>query len=142
MAKSGRYSADRKKIENIAGSKTIGVHDCGTIFTIGSATSTLTLPTLAAAGKGWWCRFVVNDETAAVTIVHNSGDSTNQMVGNVITGGDNTAMQLQPTTPGTAFDTICFTTAVIQGHFVEISTDGVLRYVTGNSAVTDAITCA
>jgi hypothetical protein len=142
MAKSGRYSADRKKIEVISGNKTIEVADCGTIFTIGSASATLTLPTMAAAGKGWWCRFVVNDESQAVTINKAAADTANQMVGNVITGGDNGAMQLQPTTPGTAFDAIAFTTSVIQGDFVEISTDGLLWFVTGNSAVTDAITCS
>jgi len=142
MAKSGRAFADRKKIENIAASKTIEVADCGTIFTIGAATSTLELPTMAAAGKGWWCRFVVNDETAAVVIDKASGDAANKMVGSVITGGDGSAMQLQPTTPGTAFDKITFTTSVIQGDFVEISTDGSLWFVTGQSSVADAITCA
>ena len=142
MAKSGRYSADRKKIEVISGNKTIEVADCGTIFTIGSVAATLTLPTMAAAGKGWWCRFVVNDESAQVVIDKAAADTANQMVGNGITGGDNGAMQLQPTTPGTAFDKITFTTSVIQGDFVEISTDGLLWFVTGNSAVTDAITCA
>jgi GH43 family beta-xylosidase len=85
MAKSGRYSADRKKIEVISGNKTIEVADCGTIFTIGSASATLTLPTMAAAGKGWWCRFVVNDESQAVTINKAAADTANQMVGNVIT---------------------------------------------------------
>ena len=32
MAKSGRYSADRKKIEVLTAAKTVEVHDCGTVF--------------------------------------------------------------------------------------------------------------
>ena len=141
MAKSGRYSADRKKIENITGNKTIEVHDCGTIFTIGSVAATLTLPTMAKAGAGWWCRFVVNDETAAVEIDKAAADTANQMVGMVITLDDNAAAQMQPASGG-AYDKITFTANVVQGDFVEISTDGTLWYVTGTSAVVDAITCA
>jgi len=144
MSKSGRYSADRKKIENIAASKTIEVHDCGTIFTIGAGAATLTLPTMAAAGKGWWCRFVVNDETAATTINQNGSDTANQMVGHVKHYTDGAAVQLEPATEGAAFDAISFTTDVIQGDWVEVYTDGTLWYVDGcsNSGVATAIGCA
>jgi len=143
MSKSGRYSADRKKIENITGNKAITVADCGTIFTIGAAAATLTLPPLAKAGKGWWARFVVNDETAQVIITQDSGDSANQMVGHVLTtAGDNSSVQIQPTTPGDPFDTITFTADVLQGDHVEIYTDGSLWYVSGYSAAVDKITCA
>ena len=74
MAKSGRYSADRKKIENITGAKTVQVHDCGTIFMLsdaGGAGYTITMPSVAAAGKGWWCKMIVN--CAAGATLNNSG---------------------------------------------------------------------
>jgi len=73
MSKSGRYSADRKKIEALTADKTVEVSDCGTIFTAdpSGGAITVTLPTPAAAGKGWWCKVVrisdhANDVTVAV----------------------------------------------------------------------------
>jgi len=82
MAKSGRAFADRKKIEAIAdgATKVVEVHDCGTVFTIeggsGNGGGTITLPTIAAAGKGWWCKFVLIDDngSTACTIAAASGD--------------------------------------------------------------------
>ena len=71
MSKSGRYSADRKKIEALTADKTVEVHDCGTIFTADSSSGaiTVTLPTPAAAGKGWWCKVVrISDSAHDVTI--------------------------------------------------------------------------
>ena len=63
MAKLGRYSADRKKIKAIAAAETLVLTaaDCGTVFTLAGGTGTvaITLPTAAAAGAGWWCKFVL-----------------------------------------------------------------------------------
>jgi hypothetical protein len=57
MSKLGRYSADRKKIEALTASKNATVADCGTVFTaVGDAAVVLTLPAIAAAGNGWWCK--------------------------------------------------------------------------------------
>ena len=73
MAKLGRYSADRKKIEAISSTagKTITVADCGTVFTV-SETCSLTLPTCSAAGKGWWIKAVLLDASKTLTINFNS----------------------------------------------------------------------
>ena len=71
MAKSGRAFADRKKIEAVSAAKTIEVHDCGTIFSV-TETCTLTLPTVANAGKGWWCKVVCVDASKTVTVSVNS----------------------------------------------------------------------
>tara|TARA_Y100001973_G_scaffold106350_1_gene183714 strand:+ start:353 stop:742 length:390 start_codon:yes stop_codon:yes gene_type:complete len=71
MSKSGRYSADRKKIEALTADKTVEVHDCGTVFTADPTNGaiTVTLPTPAAAGKGWWCKVVrISDHGNDVTI--------------------------------------------------------------------------
>ena len=57
MAKLGRYSADRKKVETVTASKSVAVAECGTIF-VASDDYTLTLPTCADAGKGWWIKGV------------------------------------------------------------------------------------
>ena len=72
MAKAGRAIADRKKIEALTTDKTVVVSDCGTIFTCNSDTVgafTVTLPTAADAGKGWWCKiFRIDDSANDVTI--------------------------------------------------------------------------
>jgi len=74
MSKSGRYSADRKKIKALTEDKTVAVAECGTIFTADSASGaiTVTLPSPSAAGKGWWCKVIrigasTNDVTIAVS---------------------------------------------------------------------------
>jgi hypothetical protein len=75
MSKSGRYSADRKKIEALTASKTVAVSDCGTIFTADSSGGaiTVTLPSAASAGRGWWCKVIrVNGHVNDVTIGVNS----------------------------------------------------------------------
>jgi hypothetical protein len=99
---------------------------------------------MADAGKGWWCRFVVNDETAATVIDQHGDDTADQMFGHVITFTDNAVPQLMPAAEGTAFDKITFTTDVIQGDWVELWTDGTLWYVRGqtNAGGANIITCA
>ena len=79
MSKSGRYSADRKKIESVTGTaKVIEVSDCGTIFFMdtASAACTYTLPRADLAGAGWWCKFVqgVDHNNADHVIQINSSD--------------------------------------------------------------------
>ena len=78
MAKSGRYSADRKKVEALTTSKTIEIHDCGTIFFCDVGDATMTLPTAASAGNGWWVKFVLSDEPGTKLRV-SSGDGAGTM---------------------------------------------------------------
>jgi hypothetical protein len=64
MAKSGRYSADRKKIQALTTTATsIQAAACGTVFMLDgtdySADVTHSLPHPSEAGEGWWCKFVV-----------------------------------------------------------------------------------
>ena len=71
MAKLGRYSADRKKIEALTASKTVEVAECGTVFTADptGGAITVTLPTPAVAGKGWWIKVHrITDHANDVTI--------------------------------------------------------------------------
>ena len=70
MSKIGRYSADRKKVEALGtASRTLAVHDCGTVFTMdGDEALTVTLPTVAVAGKGWWAKFILTDEGTGTTV--------------------------------------------------------------------------
>ncbi len=144
MSKLGRYAAQRRKVEALTAAKNITVADCGTHFTVGSANLAHVLPKLADAGAGWWCRFVVNDETQQTTIAQHADDTANQMVGHVMSITDNAAVQVSPQTEGTAFDLITMTADVVQGDWVELWTDGTLWYVRGISTAgaADVITCA
>ena len=100
MAKSGRYSADRKKIKdlNCFGAATLAIDtavvECGTIFNCtpaGNDTNegaTITLPPVAQAGKGWWCKFVLNtaiasdsDDVNDIVIQNDAGDTNDMIVG-------------------------------------------------------------
>ena len=94
MAKLGRYSADRKKIESLTADKSIAVADCGTIFTLDTAATddTYTLPKVADAGKGWWCKFIVNvDHNDVDHIITRHGDDSNNIHIVHVTAADGTA---------------------------------------------------
>ena len=88
MSKSGRYSSDRKKIASLtnAVSTTAEVADSGTVFTAtgASGTTTYVLPTIAAAGKGWWCKVVkvgAAGESGQIRISAHADDGSTPMKG-------------------------------------------------------------
>ena len=81
MAKLGRYSANRFKIEDVTANKTVELHDCGTMFTVAGGL-TLTLPAAAVAGAGWWCRIVKSDEGTDILVV-----ATSTLDGQAVEGG-------------------------------------------------------
>ena len=73
MSKSGRYSADRKKIEALTSEKHITVSDCGTCFmadgTSYSGDVTHSIPHPSEAGNGWWVKIIV-----ATDVLDSGGD--------------------------------------------------------------------
>ena len=97
MSKLGRYSADRKKIQAIGATEdlTVTVADCGTVFTCagGAGESLITLPTIASAGAGWWCKFVLlaNQGNDAITVSAASGDEDKIVAANYGGLGDDSA---------------------------------------------------
>jgi len=108
-----------------------------TIFLCGEAACAVTLPNANTLPAGWNVKFVVNNETAAVTIT----GTADQCIGHVITGADNQRRQLQPTS-AILFDKIILTDAALKGDWVEITciTSG-LFHVRGDCRVVDKITC-
>ena len=133
MAKSGRYSADRKKIEALSAAKTIEVHDCGTIFMLSSNNYTITLPSAAAAGKGWWCKLVAGADIASNDIVVTAaGSDTIEVV--IVTGADGTA------TDQTGTGQLEFKGgAAKKGDQIELFTDGTSWYGLGFCVADDGI---
>ena len=70
MSKLGRYSADRKKVESITGDLSLTAADCGTLMVLNIASGcTVTLPSVAEAGKGWWVRFVIGTNVSSNTVI-------------------------------------------------------------------------
>ena len=129
MSKLGRYSADRKKVESISATKSLTVADCGTIFAITEAGTaiTLTLPTVAAAGKGWWARFVMIADSGGstdVTVAQSTSDTNDIVLVKILTD-DGTHVNLTAVgADGVSFDT----SASVPGDWGEIWTDGAKWY--------------
>ena len=137
MAKLGRYSADRKKIQELTAAYTVKVADCGTIFLLNSATEfATTLPAVAAAGNGWWCKFIVKAAPASAdyTIVKASGDAATVIHGvSAFSSGSitNAPLTLADTTAGTGEQTITIKDGKAkQGDQIELICDGTNYYAT------------
>ena len=126
MAKLGRYSADRKKIEAITSDKTVEVADCGTVFSVNAASAVeLTLPSVADAGKGWWIKVIVTDTTADTTIV--TAGSENVLLGYVLNRAEDN--DLITATDDADGDTITIGSGTTPGSVVEFICDGTFMLV-------------
>lgn len=156
MSKSGRYSADRKKIEAIeSAAKTVEVSDCGTIFTLDLETSAMavTMPNCSAAGNGWWCKFIVrgNPRTGDYVIT-GSGDASEGVDGGrfiaatMYASGSGAKVDGGCPTPVTAgsgsnFDTITINKNIaVPGDQIELVCDGNNWYATVLSFASDGVT--
>ena len=148
MSKLGRYSADRKKVQSVTTgtSTTMEVADCGTIFTVAAGSATyLTLPSVADAGEGWWCKVVKNTAAGGgvVTVYSSGGSSGGAAAGeDVLHGGasiGDTGSRAYAGTSGTAGDLVTIAAAATLGDWVEFWCDGTLMYWHGSSAIDSGI---
>ena len=124
MAKLGRYSANRFKVEAVSANKTVEVSDCGTMFTVAGGL-TLTLPSADSAGKGWWIRIVKSDEGNDVSVTATSSLDGQGVDGDAIVSlsGD------------CAIDALAG-----KGSWLEIWSDGTQYYATGIADNNDGLT--
>ena len=111
-------------VENIATTKSIEASDSGKWFTIDQDSAfAITLPTVAQAGAGWYCDFVINDEGAnAVTIIPDTSEDV--VLGFVMSGDGGTGSS----TDSTAVDEIKFISGAQKGDRVYIFCDGTSMY--------------
>ena len=133
MAKLGRYSADRMKVEALTAAKTVEVAECGTVFTVvGDAAFSISLPTIAAAGKGWWCKVIKTGAAGGsdVTIAAHADDGDTPMMGAEV-GGTAAVMN---------GDDIVVDAAANKGTRVEILCDGDNWQVLAHSVLAGGIT--
>jgi len=124
MAKLGRYSSNRIKTENLTSDKTVEVADCGTMFLYNETASftTIQLPTVAAAGKGWWTRVVVTSMAGGADVdcaIKQSSDDSNDIVKVRFLDGTGAAVTQ------TAGDGVSIIgDAAVVGDYVELWCDG------------------
>ena len=144
MAKLGRYSADRKKVVALTTTATeIQPAACGTIFMLasGSADYSVTLPTVADAGQGWWAKFVLKTTNASntdqVDIKQSTSDSADIVNVTVLCGDQSDEVvgsgPVQIAADGVTFDI----SACVAGDTVELFTNGTKWYgqaITSGSA--------
>ena len=124
MAKLGRYSANRFKIEAVSADKTVEVSDCGTMFTV-TGGNTLTLPSAEAAGKGWWIRIVKSDGGSDVSVTATSSlDGQGVDANAIVTLSGNCAIDANAG----------------KGSWLEIWSDGTQYYATGIADDNDGLT--
>jgi hypothetical protein len=147
MAKLGRYSADRKKVESLTADKTVEVSDCGTIFVLNLAAGGIdvTLPAVADAGQGWWIKVLCGTTvtgTANHTIVEDTGSDTDILITQI------NELETDTTEDGpssTGHTTITFnngsTPKMTKGDFVEIVCDGTNFYCHGQVALDAVAEC-
>ena len=132
---SGRtfYEVGRDTIEVLAATKTLNVDDCGKIFFLTAAAGfTTTLPTIADAGVGWTCRFIV--KTAATSngyiITEDATTETNAIITNGIVELETDTNDDGPNDTGHTTITFAANTA-IPGDHIEILCDGTNYYCNG-----------
>ena len=131
MAKSGRYSADRKKIQLLTNAVTYDaiVADCGTIFTAtgASGTTKINLLPAAKAGNGWWCKVIKTGAAGAggTIVAEAHADDGNNAIKGINVDGTIDLINHDVITiadgadPGVQFELVCDgTTYYILGHAV------------------------
>ena len=96
-------------------------------------TSGITLPVAADLAEGWYCKFIVKENTPAGDITINAGSAIIDLV--MKDPGANASNS----TAGTAKSTVVCHTECTKGDYVNLFTDGTTYYAEALSGVDDAI---
>ena len=132
----GRVFFDtRKNIHALDAAYTVLQSDSGKIFMM-SATGgdyTVTLPVAAALEEGWFCKFVVKEDTPSNVITIDAGSAIIDFV------QKDPGADASNSTAGTAKQLIVIQEAATQGDVINLFTDGVTYYGEVLSGINDAI---
>ena len=125
----------RKNIHALDAAYTVLQSDSGKIFMMSATAAdyTVTLPVAADLEEGWFCKFVVKEDTPSNVITIDAGSAIIDFV-QKDAGGD-----ASNSTAGTAKQTIVIQEAATQGDYINLFTDGVTYYGEVMSAINDAI---
>jgi hypothetical protein len=131
---------NRRGYRTLITTAAIEVEDCGATFGLSLAAGfTVTLPTIAQAGAGWWCRFFVKTApTTAYIITEDGGVDTNKIMGGINELEVDTADD-GPYSAAFTFITFVANVAVV-GDFAEIECDGAFFIVHGQTNADGGIT--
>ena len=121
-------------IVDISAAYTVLQSDSGNVFMLSGGPYTITLPVAADLVEGWFCKFVVKENTPAGDITINAGSAIIDLVMKDAGNGD-----ASNSTAGTAKSTIVCHTECTKGDYVNIFTDGTTYYAEALSAIDDAI---
>ena len=125
----------RKNVHALNAAYTVLQSDSGKIFML-SATAAdyaITLPVAADLEEGWFCKFVVKEDTPSNVTTIAAGSAIIDMVMKD-PGGD-----ASNSTAGTAVSNIIVGETATQGDYINLFTDGVTYYGEVMSAINDAI---
>ena len=133
----GRVFFDtRKNVHALNAAYTVLQSDSGKIFMI-SATAAdyaITLPVAADLEEGWFCKFIVKEDTPSNVTTIAAGSAIIDMV--MKDPGGNASNS----TAGTAVSNIIVGETCTQGDVINLFTDGVTYYAEALSGINNAIT--
>lgn len=136
--------AHKKKVQSLVAAYSMQELDSGKIFKLNSASEfAVTLPSVADAGIGWYCKIVVDaaPSGADYTVVEKASADTDVIIVNGIN-----ELEVDDTEDGVysaGCTTISFKGGVsVQGDFIDIWCDGKNFYVSGQTKADAAITVA
>mgnify|MGYP003154559373 FL=1 len=128
-------SGHKKKVKVLSTASTLAESDSGSIFLLNStAEFATTLPAVATAGAGWYCKIVVEaaPSGASYTVIEGEGSDANVIIVNGIN-----ELEVDTSDDGvssTGCSTITFADGVaIKGDFIDIWCDGSNYYVSGQT---------
>jgi len=133
IAQTPEASNSLLNIVNISAAYTVLQSDSGNVFMLSGGPYTITLPVAADLEQGWYCKFIVKEDTPAGDITLQAGSAIIDLV--MKDPGANASNS----TAGTAKSTIVLHTECTQGDMVNIFTDGTTYYAEALSAINDAI---
>ena len=128
----------RKNIHALDAAYTVLQSDSGKIFML-SATAAdyaITLPVAADLEEGWFCKFIVKEDTPSNVITIAAGSAIIDFV-QKDAGGD-----AANSTAGTAVSNIIVGETCTQGDVVNLFTDGVTYYGEVLSGINNAVTAS
>jgi len=141
---SGATFAHKKKVVNLTAAYQLLEEDSGKILMLNSATEfATTLPAIADAGIGWYCKIVVDaaPSSASYTVVEKASDDTNVIIVNGIN-----ELEVDTSDDGVynaGCTTLTFADGVaVQGDFIDIWCDGSNYYVSGQTKADGGLTAA
>ena len=133
IAQTPEASNSLLNIVDISAAYTVLQSDSGNVFMLSGGPYTITLPVAADLVEGWYCKFIVKEDTPSGDITLQAGSAIIDLV--MKDPGGNASNS----TAGTAKATIVLHTECTQGDVVNLFTDGTTYYAEALSGIDDAI---